>query len=165
MADPYPARSESPHLAGAPGPLLDRFLARLIDGLIIGIPLAIVLGIVLNGILGLGQVGSFLSSLIISAAAIGYYAVLESSNGRTIGKSIMKLQVAGPDGRPPSMDQALRRNAWLALGMLSGVPFLGILTGLAELGLVIAIAVTIGGDKIARRGIHDTFAGTRVVKV
>jgi hypothetical protein len=61
------------------------------------------------------------------------------------------------------MDEALRRNGWAALGIISGIPAIGWLFGLLELAAVIAIAVTISNDA-TRRGWHDKFANTSVTK-
>ena len=74
---------------------------------------------------------------------LGYYAYMESSRGRTFGKQIMKLRVHGASGGNPTMEEAFRRNAWAALGIISGIPVLGWIFGLVELAAVIAIAVTI----------------------
>ena len=65
------------------------------------------------------------------------------------------------------MDEALRRNAWVALGILGVIPLVGtFLSGLAQLAAMILIAVGISGDTVGRRGWHDTFAGgTQVIKI
>jgi len=154
-AEAYPVAPGGPApVAGAqPGGLGGRFLARLIDGLILLIP-NIILVVVLND-----AVASVVGGIIY----LGYYAYLESSQGRTFGKQIMKLRVHGASGGNPTMEEALRRNAWAALGIISSIPILGILAGLAELVAVIAIAVTISQDPL-KRGWHDKFANTTVTK-
>ena len=73
----------------------------------------------------------------------------------------MKLTVHGASGGKPTMEEALRRNAWAALGIISGLPALGWIFGLAELAAIIAIAVTISNDAL-KRGWHDKFANTTV---
>ena len=80
----------------------------------------------------------------------------------------MKLRTFGPDGvSNPTMDQAVRRNGWLAIGLIAIVPILGpIVSGLASLAAVILIAVNINGDTAKRQHWFDNFAGgTQVMKV
>jgi uncharacterized RDD family membrane protein YckC len=141
-------------VAGArPGDLLPRFLARLIDGVIFAI-VSLIIAAVSN---------SIVSGLVSGLLYLGYYVYLESSRGQTLGKQVLKLRVHGASGGNPTMDEALRRNAWYILGIFSSIPLLGILTGIAELIAVIAIAVTISQDAL-RRGWHDKFANTSVTK-
>lgn len=158
-----------------PGELVDRFLARLIDGIglgiIYGILYAILAGIFLNGFTY--SVGEWLLfylffSVITTLVSLGYYAYFESNQGATFGKQLLKLKVVGPDGvNNPTMEQAIRRNIFLAFGLASIVPFVGsFLGGLASLVAVIMIVVGINGDTVARQAWHDKFAGgTRVLKI
>lgn len=172
MSEPIPP---TPAASGAEASndLVLRFVARLIDGVL----LAIVQGVLVAGLIvgalfgaagGLGRgfgsglfggaalsAASLVASVIGAAITIGYFAFLESSRGQTIGKMLIKLKVEGPEGGNPTMEQALRRNAWLALSI---IPWLG---GLAQFAVAIYIAVTISQG----RAWHDAFAGgTRVVK-
>lgn len=157
-----------------PGELLDRFLARLIDGLLFAI-VYVILSVVFAAIfvVGVRSTGeAFLVSLFLTvitvAVYIGYYAVLESKNGATVGKQVMKLRVVGPDGRSnPTMEQAVRRNLWYAIGLIGIIPILGLFLGpLASLAAVVMIAVTIQNDPVKRQGWHDKFAGgTQVLKI
>jgi uncharacterized RDD family membrane protein YckC len=142
-------------VAGAqPAGVLERFLARLIDFLIF-ILVAIVLYVAFPT--------NWVVSIIWTLLAIAYYAYLESSQGATVGKKVLKMRVLGPTGGNPTMEQSLRRNSWLFLGLLSGFAVLGFLSGLAQIAACIAIAVTANSDPL-KRGWHDKFAGTTVVK-
>ena len=143
---------------GQPGNLLDRFLARLIDGIIVGIPYWIVYVIVMSATSYF--LGLFFSGIVLAAIALGYFGYLESNRGQTIGKQVMKLKTVGPDGHSnPTMNEAIKRNIWYAFGI---VPILG---GLAELASVILIAININSDP-QRQHWFDKFAGgTRVIKV
>lgn len=164
MSTPAPASG-----VGAPGDLGTRFLARLIDHILLGIvnfviivPLIIAAAFtgVGNGMNPFGgfSVGSLIAAIVTAAITIGYFALMEANTGQTVGKMLIGLKTVGPDGNKPTMEQALKRNAWYALGI---VPFLG---GLAQLAVVIYIAVTIN-NSATRTGWHDTFAGgTRVIK-
>jgi uncharacterized RDD family membrane protein YckC len=78
----------------------------------------------------------------------------------------MKLQTRGPHGQNPTTEEALKRNAFLAIGVLGIIPVVGALAPLLSLVAVIAIAVTISNNTETRQGWHDNFAGgTRVVKL
>lgn len=157
-----------------PGELLDRFLARLIDGILLGVVYGIIVGIV-GGVLITGYRSGgelFLYYLIISvlssALYLGYFAYMESSRGQTVGKIVMKLRTFGPDGASnPTMEQAIRRNIWMAFGILGIVPVVGtLLGGLASLAAVIYIVIGINGDPAKRQHYFDKFAGgTQVMKI
>ena len=164
MSMPAPASG-----IGAPADLGTRFLARLIDHILLGIvnfviivPLIIAAAFtgVGNGMNPFGgfSAGSLVAAIVTAAITIGYFALMESNLGQTVGKMLLNLKTVGPDGGKPTMEQAFKRNAWYALGI---VPFLG---GLAQLALTIYIAVTIN-NSATRTGWHDTFAGgTQVLK-
>jgi uncharacterized RDD family membrane protein YckC len=160
-----------------PGELLDRFLARLIDGILLGIVNGVVVGAIVVGAI-MGESGNFfittgtdfavsaVSAILSTALYLGYFAFMESSRGQTVGKMILKLRTVGPDGGNPTMEQALRRNIWAGLSILGIVPILGFLGGLAQLVAVIMIAVGINKDTVNRQAWHDHFAGeTRVLKI
>jgi hypothetical protein len=64
------------------------------------------------------------------------------------------------------MEQALKRNAFTAIGILGIVPFLGLVASLLMLAAVIMIAVTISNNTTTRHGWHDDFAGgTQVIRI
>jgi uncharacterized RDD family membrane protein YckC len=158
-----------------PGELLDRFLARLIDSVLLaivfGVVQAIFTGIFISGITT--SVGEYLLAwifiaIITVAASIAYFAFLESNQGATLGKQLLKLKVVGPDGvSNPTMEQAVRRNAFYGIQLAFIVPIIGWIVGwLGYVLAVIMIAVGINNDTVARQGWHDKFAGgTRVMKV
>ncbi len=152
---------------GAPGNLLDRFLARFIDGILIGI-VAVIINVVLAVVSDSFILTGVISSIVTAVLYLGYFAYLESTKGQTLGKQIMKLKVVGPDGvNVPTMEQAVRRNIWTAFGIAGVIPILGsLLGGLAGLAAVILIAVGINGDTVNRQHWFDKFAGgTKVLKV
>lgn len=156
-----------------PGELLDRFLARLIDGVMLFvvsliINSVIVAAIITSGSGGFGMYGSFgayaiVTSVISTVINLGYFTFMESSQGKTVGKMVMKLHVDGPGGAKPTLEQAAKRNIWLAYPILGVVPFLGIVGGIAALVAVILIAVQINSDP-EHRPWTDKFAGTQVIK-
>lgn len=141
------------------GGVWKRFGARIIDGLIVGIPVAILLA-VLPGLGTGGLIGTALSAL----AGFAYFVFMETSSGATLGKRLLGMSVVGVGGESPiSADASARRNAWMLLGLLGGVPLLGLLASLASLGIAIAIAVTISSDN-RNQGLHDKFGSTLVVE-
>ncbi len=132
--------------------LWPRFVARLIDSILVGLVSAYVIGFA-------GFAFGFVASTLSVAISIGYFALMESYGGRTIGKMLLKLKTVGPDGGNPSIEMAFRRNIWYLLGIL---PYIG---GMAEIAAVILVAVTISRSPM-NTGWHDNFApGTRVVPV
>ncbi|WP_228942302.1 RDD family protein [Nocardioides sp. Leaf374] len=167
----------APQYGGQPGGavpagLLERFLARLIDGVLL-LVVSFIIGLVFGGNV-VATDGTDEQSYAAAAAAIllgvvinlAYYGFLESSRGATLGKQLLKLRVVAPEGGNPTLATAVKRNIFLAFGLAALVPFLGIIGNLASLVAVIVIAVQINGDKAQRQGWHDKFAGgTHVVKV
>jgi uncharacterized RDD family membrane protein YckC len=171
---PTPQETPGTPVAGRPGELMDRFLARLVDGLFLGIAYwilsAVFASLFLRGLIhSAGEVllyATFLSIFFVSVA-IGYFAWFESNRGQTLGKQLLKLQVFGPRGGHPTMEQAVRRNIFYAAQLITIIPVVGWIVGpLASLALVIMVAVTINNDPVRRQGWHDQLAGgTYVLKV
>lgn len=179
MAPPPPMYGQS--RTGQPADLLPRFLARLIDMVLLAVVNGVLVGgLVLGAIMGTGDgVGSSIapttgsdymvnvvSSVLTTAVVLGYFALMESGRGQTVGKMLLKLETRGPGGGRPTLEQALRRNAFLAIGLLGVIPFLGFIAGLLSLAAYVLIAVTISNNSATRQGWHDEFAGgTSVVKL
>lgn len=168
--EPQPTGAVPPPPPARPGELLDRFVARLIDGVLIGlvlVPIAAIIALVTSGSSGSRWFGSMVTTLIGAALGLGYFAFMESSRGQTVGKMILKLKTLGPNGGNPSLEQALRRNGWMALSLIGILPILGgLIAGLAQLAAVITIALGINSNTATRQAWNDTFAGgTRVVKI
>ena len=87
---------------------------------------------------------------------------LETSEGATLGKKVLNLRVADRNDRSPiDTDASVRRNWWMLLGVVSGIPVIGWLASLASLGIAIAIGVTISSDTY-NQGWHDKMASTTV---
>ena len=154
---------------GAPADLGTRILARLIDSVILWfaifvilVPLFIALSVLgsVSGVFGGGfSFGSLIFGIIIAALVVGYFALMESQRGQTVGKMLLGLQTQGPGGGNPSMEEAVKRNAWNALNI---IPILG---GLLQLAAAIYIMVTINQSP-TNTGWHDEFAGgTKVIKI
>src|SRR4051812_18321701 len=172
---PTPAGYGTPPAAGVrPGELLDRFVARLIDLILVGVVAGIINTVLLVAVLGLngsgfGMGGSFaygaISAVITAVIYLGYFGYMESSQGKTLGKMIMKLRVVAPSGGNPSFEEACKRNIWLGLPILGIIPILGGLVAFAgEIAAIIMCAVGINSDP-QRQHWFDKFAGgTQVLK-
>jgi uncharacterized RDD family membrane protein YckC len=167
---------------GQPADLWPRFAARLIDYVLLTVVNVLLGGVLVAGMLmgadtsgSLGSIGvtsgtnwavNAVTSLISAAIALGYFTLMEHNRGQTVGKMLLNLETRGPDGGRPTMEQALKRNAFTAIGVLGIIPFLGFIAGLLSLAAVIMIAVTISQNTTNRHGWHDDFAGgTTVVRL
>lgn len=150
--------------AGQPADLLPRFIAKLIDAVVmLGINLLVAAMFVVA--LDSGFITGVANALLTTALTLGYYSLLESSRGQTLGKMVMGLKVQNLAGQNPTMEEALKRNAYFAISALTVLPFIGSgLAGLASLAAAVSIAVTINGDTPLHRGWHDKFGGTQVIK-
>lgn len=173
--------ASAPHAGGPhPGSLLDRFLARLIDGVLFAV-ITVILGLIFAAVLinssttinlQTGQVDTgsrvlynLVSSIVSTAIVLGYFALLESSRGQTLGKMAMKLKVVAPDGSHPTLVQALKRNIWLAAGILGILGGFGSVLGiLIEIAAIILIVVGITSDATRRQTWFDKFAGDLQVR-
>jgi uncharacterized RDD family membrane protein YckC len=140
-----------------------RFWAAMVDGLILGIVFGI-LSVITHGThtqtvyttagypvvthtaaLGGGTV------LVFFALSVGYYFVLESTLGQTLGKMLLGLQVVGLDGRAASTGQILVRT----LGrIVDGLPFL----------FIVGFISLISGQA-PRKRVGDRMARTTVARV
>jgi uncharacterized RDD family membrane protein YckC len=131
------------------GPKLDnrRVLAGLIDVIIVGIGAAVLL-VAAGSVAGDdSDVGGALR-LVILGWALYYYFALESGDGQTVGKKLMKLRVVRADGRPVGMREVAVRTV---LRVVDGI-------GVYIVGL---ITMLVTGEK--RQRIGDLAAGTIVV--
>ena len=151
--------------SGRPADLGPRFLARLIDFILLAVAYAIIavpFGVAalfgMDGGIGSSWAADTISALLSTALTLGYFALMESNRGQTVGKMLMNLRVTGPGGGNPTLEESLRRNAWLALSLLGIIPVIGWLAGPAQLAVVVFIAVTISNTP-SRQGWHDGFAG------
>jgi uncharacterized RDD family membrane protein YckC len=166
----------SPAVTPPAGGLGVRAVARLIDFVLLAVVNAVIVGVVLVGAI-LGESGGMMmgagaSGILASAVGavcgaainLGYFAALESGGRQTVGKKMMKLRVVGPDGNAPTIEQAIRRNIWVACGIAGVVPIIGGLIGsLAQLAAVVMIAIGIADGKSGGRAWHDRFAGNTLV--
>ncbi|GHH69152.1 RDD family protein [Promicromonospora soli] len=174
-----PRKSPVPNTAETrPAPLVDRALARAIDFAMLFIVSFVVVSIIVVGDLmqadagywGIGQDDPYagaVTSVLVAAIYWGYFTVLESQTGWTFGKMLLRLEVRGPQGGRPTIQASLKRNAFTALGLLGLIPVVGgLISGVATVLAIVAIAVTIQKDAANRQGWHDRVAGgARVVKV
>ena len=125
-----------------------RFAARVIDA-----ALLTAAGIALGR-----QIGFGFNWLIPAAGMVlAYFALADALLGATLGKAAMRLRVVDMHGNKPSVKQAMIRECFMLFG---AVPFAGPLLALAAW---VWIVFTIGSSPL-RQGVHDRWAGTRVVR-
>lgn len=166
----------APPTGPQPAGLLDRFVARLVDFILVTIVDVIIGSVLIVGAL-MNSSGGFyntnasygvaaVSAIVSTLITLGYFTFMEASQGKTLGKMLMKLHTEGPNGGLPTYREAFLRNIWAGLGILGIVPIIGsLIGGLAEIVAVIMIAVGINGDPVHRQAFHDKLAGgTRVIK-
>ncbi|MCM3661996.1 RDD family protein [Georgenia satyanarayanai] len=158
--------------AGQPAELSTRVLARLVDNIL----LTVVNGIVgwllgadaFTTVLMTGRVDYdtlALVTVVSTAITLGYFVLLESARGQTLGKMLLNVRTVGAAGGNPTTTEALKRNLWTAVGIVGIIPALAWLGSLLSLAAVITILVTVSSNTATRQGWHDRFAGgTRVVR-
>ncbi len=82
----------------------DRFLAWLIDFIIIGFIVQVITAVTVGALGGTvfrpGMGESFVSISFLSLALFVYWTYMESTRGRSLGKSVLKLMVVTKSGEP-----------------------------------------------------------------
>lgn len=143
-----------------------RAAARVVDHLLVAVAGAVLLaplGLGAALVPGTGYLAGAAGSVLAAVMTVGYFAVLESRDGRTLGKRLLGIRVVAADGTTPGAEQALRRNLWTGLGVLGVVPLVGGLVG-ALATLAAAVTILLGIIRLGQ-GWHDELAGgTRVVR-
>ena len=131
-----------------------RLGARFVDGLVLLIPILVVTVPIAGGF----QVGGsntgldqFVASSLGVVLSYGYFVVMETTRGATVGKAAFSIEVKAAGGKP-TLAQSARRNAWMLLSIIPTT-----IGGLLNLGVAIALGVSINRDP-AGRGFHDRFA-------
>jgi uncharacterized RDD family membrane protein YckC len=139
------------HASAAPttGPKLDnrRVLAAIVDLAIVGAGTVLILFAADALSSDSGDVRGALSAVILGWA-LYYYFALESGDGQTVGKKLLKLRVVRADGQPAGMREIAVRTV---LRVVDGV-------GAYIVGLIVMLAT---GQRRQRLG--DLAAGTIVV--
>jgi uncharacterized RDD family membrane protein YckC len=139
------------HASAAPttGPKLDnrRVLAAIVDLAIVVAGSLVILFAADALSSDTGDVRGALSAVILGWA-LYYYFALESGEGQTVGKKLMKLRVVRADGRPAGMSEIAVRTV---LRVVDGI-------GLYIVGLIVMLAT---GRRRQRLG--DMAAGTIIV--
>jgi uncharacterized RDD family membrane protein YckC len=167
MTDPQHPEPAEPASTGTVADLGTRIVAKIVDFVALAAVYAIILvPIFFTALFGFGSVGfgfsggAFVSTLISTAVFVGYFVVMEMSTGQTLGKMLLKLKVQNANGANPTFEEAVKRNAWMLVGI---IPVLG---GLIFLAVAIYLIITINNNTATREGWHDVFAGgTKVIKI
>ena len=158
--DPSTSRTTTNAATSADAETWQRVVARLVDHVLLAVVTAVALaplGLGASVLPGTGYLAGAVGSVLAAAATVGYFTVLESRDGRTLGKRLLGIRVVTADGATPRVDEALRRNLWTGLGMLGVVPLVGgVVGGLAT--LVAAVTILLGIVRTGQ-GWHDEAAG------
>jgi uncharacterized RDD family membrane protein YckC len=185
-----PAPTGGKQVPGAPGLIpewWERWLGRFLDGLIFGIIGAIAISIVgraflpsLDDYLSGGYTGVFsygtsyyiavaVVYLVIGALFAVYDVIMHSRNGQTLGKMATKTRLVTLNGGKPEQAVLIKRallfpaGGYLLTGLFGLIPGFG---GFAQLGALVVglgVSIPIFTDPM-RRGLHDQWAGTVVIK-
>jgi uncharacterized RDD family membrane protein YckC len=161
LAGPVDASGEAPRSSAISGPRRARFASRfaaiVLDLLLLSavqvalgwtaraaVAAAGALGRPLAGAAEIAELLAATGALVLPAV---YFTALHAGEGRTVGKHLMHLRVARPDGRPIGLARSFLR--WVGYE-ISALPF----------GLGFALAL---GPR--RRALHDLLADTVVLEL
>lgn len=135
--------------------LQNRFFAALIDGVIMCVCTTPVLYLLVMMGLPMGFLSAIVGTIIAAAVFLGINYRLLETNGQTIGKKVMNLQIVGRDDRMmPVQDLLIRR--YLPVFAVTAIPILGGLIALANVLLIFRDSRACG---------HDDIAQTRVIQL
>jgi uncharacterized RDD family membrane protein YckC len=152
--DPSPGVPPSPGAGIRAASVGKRVGALIVDGIGLGIVVTILLAII-------GIDSPYIRTLLMSIAGVAYFALMEASSGQTIAKKLFGIKAVAADGSPVTLQSAvLRRLPFYVGGLLPGI-----IGGLVSFGLVLAILITAIQDEPEHRGLHDKWAGTKVIDV
>jgi uncharacterized RDD family membrane protein YckC len=166
VAAPYQPELALPPVSG----FWRRLGAFVLDGLVLGV-IGQMLGWALSPLwFQFGPYGRFVGVFL----ALPYFAIMDSSvgGGRTLGKRLAGVVLAGEDGEPIGFWRSLLRTSiWLVPSTLNGwaLPILAnpVLTWLSTViifGVGGALVFTMIFNRQARQGLHDMLCKTYVVR-
>ena len=176
--------SAAPIAAGpAPGvayaDTVQRVIAYIIDVIIFAVVFVFIVGAIVaaifaSGAVGLGIVGILVLGALSLVGSAAYFIYTWTNMRASIGQRVLGLEtVNAADGSTITMDQAIRRWAWLfapsAIGQVLGysgsgaLGALGSLIGFLAFLYQIYLLYTVTQDP-KRQGFHDKQVGTVVVK-
>jgi len=143
---PHPPAPRTAH-----ADLIPRLAAYLMDGIFISL-VAFPIMLVITGA-GMDEDVIVFVALLIFLLGLGYFAILHSLGGQTLGKKLAKIRVVQMDGSPVSFWRAL----WRALLF----PFIAFLMVGFFIGVLFYIWPLFHKEN---RSLHDLLAGTKVIK-
>jgi len=146
--------------AGTPD-IVKRGIALFIDCVIVGFAYGIVsvaMGLVL------GRFGLMAAAAAATAAMLVRDVVL---GGQSVGKKVMGLAAVGADGSKVTLQQSIRRNATLAIGLagniIAPIPIIGLLSMLIGLAGLVAFVYEVYLVATNQPRLGDKIAGTHVI--
>lgn len=163
--DPTPGWGQDPTPGAVvrPASVGKRVGAYIIDAIGLGILVAIVLTVtgIGGGLMGMATTGQgYFGNLIAAVATLAYFGLMEAGSGQTIAKKLLGIRAVSADGSPVTLQAAVLRRLPFVVGSL--IP--GTIGGLVGFVLILAILITAIQDEPENRGIHDKWAGTKVIE-
>lgn len=161
----------TPGAAGGVGQLAEpvqRIVARLIDGLIwifVGFVLTVVFvgGSLFAGSGDASFVASFFAGIIALALVLAYEVFMTTKTGNTLGKKVFNIKIVQEDGSPVDEQVMLMRMLpYIVTSVIGIIPIIGLIAGLANLGILIVSLVFLFTDDL-RQTIWDKVGKTKVV--
>ena len=157
ISDVDGARETRPRAGTGLAGIGQRVGARMLDSLFFAIPLTLIVHTLAHH-----GTAAYLTAGLVFPYEVGCIALW----GQTLGKRIVGIRVAGPDGAVPGWERAARR--WLlpcGLGLLINTGALHHMGVVVFLGTVLSYVVFLRAVFVSdRRGFHDLLAGTTVVE-
>ena len=156
--EPAPSRATRRKSKGELAGIGQRALARVIDSLILTVGPTVVGNLLVRGVDETEDPRfehAFLLWLLFVLVVFLYEVGLTARWGQTLGKRVVGIRVVGPDGADPGWARATRR--FLLPFAAAMVPYVGL-----PLSLAVFLRAAFVPD---RRGFHDLFADTKVVRV
>ena len=176
---PFPGQNDldgRQFAAGRPGPG-KRLLGLLVDSILFGIVLSIIAWLLFgqelsrffnatmnassNGVAPEEPTGALLATGLIGLVLwMAYRAIMEVTQGGSVGKKVIGARVTMADGSPITYGASLVRNSWYVISSVVGmIPGIG---SLLNLIVMIAVGVTIGRSP-EKQSFSDKWAKAIVV--
>jgi uncharacterized RDD family membrane protein YckC len=169
-----PPPGSTPGWGSDPGPgavVRSASVGKRVGALIIDYVGLFIVYVVLSIIVGAGAVAMimaggtatgtrFLSWLLGVAIVLAYFGLMEAQvGGQTLAKKLFGIKVVMADGSAATLQATLMRRLPLAVVII--IPTgIGWLVGF---GLALAVLITTIQDEVEHRGLHDKWAGTKVI--
>jgi uncharacterized RDD family membrane protein YckC len=136
--------------------------AYIIDAIGLAIVVAILLSVsqLGGGVTAMGTGRGYVGNLITAVIFLAYFGLMEAGSGQTLGKKMLGIKAVSVDGSPLTLQAALVRRLPFVIGSI--IPTA--IGGLVGFVLVLVILITAIQDDPEHRGLHDKWAGSKVIE-